>query len=527
MITEHPSLCIRSGDLTCCNCLRKYKLNPEIAFVDTHGASSISQAVLSSSPSQEGAGPSSQGSSSSNQGAGPSSQGAGPSSQGSGPSSQGSSSSNQGAGPSSQGAGPSSQGSSSSNHGAGPSSQGSGPSSPSKEVVLNSPSQQCAGPSSPSQEGAGPSSPSQEGAGPSTIGSAPSTMLNTPIETEDSDIDEQLELLKANETLVLHGISPARKRTMRSNKALAKKLMRLDNMVQRNLVLAAGASSDVLIRDDGAAMIEQLRDKFASSTSRSEKLTILTVLPKSWSIAKIVNVFGVTKCMARCAKKLVEVKGIMSNSIAKAGKSLSESTVQLVKTFYCHDDISRVMPGTKDFLSVRNESREKEHRQKRLVLCNLTEAYRQCIPDIKVGFSKFAELRPKECVLAGATGTHSVCVCIMHQNVKLIMTGGRLEALTKGWYNHYTDCLAAMQCEPPTYKCVTGKCKHCPEIEQLREELETTMEENGVETVQYNKWVSTDRANLETCVLSVQEFLLLHCRNCNCMTLLLRIKLPF
>ena len=105
------------------------------------------------------------------------------------------------------------------------------------------------------------------------------------------------------------------------------------------------------------------------------------------------NVFGVTKCMARCAKKLVEVKGIVSNPIAKAGKSLPESTVQLVKTFYCHDDISRVMPGTKDFLSVRNDSGEKEHRQKRLVLCNLMEAYRQfktLHPDIKVGFSKFA-----------------------------------------------------------------------------------------------------------------------------------------
>ena len=98
-------------------------------------------------------------------------------------------------------------------------------------------------------------------------------------------------------------------------------------------------------------------------------------------------------------------------------------------------------------------------------------------------------------------------MCIMHQNVKLMMAGGRLEALTKGWYTHYTYCLAAMQCEPPTYKCVTGKCKHCPEIEQLREELETIMEENGVETVQYNKWVSTDRANLETCVLFVQEFI--------------------
>ena len=53
MITEHPSLCIRSGDLACCNCLRKIrKLNPEIAFVDTRGASSLSKAVLSSSPSR-------------------------------------------------------------------------------------------------------------------------------------------------------------------------------------------------------------------------------------------------------------------------------------------------------------------------------------------------------------------------------------------------------------------------------------------------------------------------------------------
>ena len=96
MITEHPSLCIRSRDLACCNCLRKIcKLNPEIAFVDTRGASSASslfQAVfLVALP----AGPNSQGAGSSSQGAGPSSQGAGPSSQGAGPSS-----------PSQEGAGP-------------------------------------------------------------------------------------------------------------------------------------------------------------------------------------------------------------------------------------------------------------------------------------------------------------------------------------------------------------------------------------------------------------------------------------
>ena len=221
--------------------------------------------------------------------------------------------------------------------------------------------------------------------------------------------------------------------------------------------------------------------------------------------------FSVTNYMARCAKKLVEEKGILSSPNSKPGMPLPESTAQLVKTFYYHDDMSRVMPGKKDFLSVRNENGEKEHRQKRLVLCNLKEAYKQfktLHPDIKVGFSKFAELRPKECVLAGATGTHSVCVCTIHQNVKLMMAGGRLEILSNGWYTHYADCLAAIQCEPPpTYKCATGTCKRCPGAEPLWEELETIMEENAVETVQYNQWVSTDRANLNTCVVSVEEFL--------------------
>ena len=71
IITEHHSLCIRNGDLACCNCLRKIrKLYPEIAFVDTSSGSSLTQAVVGpSSPScQHGAGPSSP---SSQHGAGP------------------------------------------------------------------------------------------------------------------------------------------------------------------------------------------------------------------------------------------------------------------------------------------------------------------------------------------------------------------------------------------------------------------------------------------------------------------------
>ena len=81
------------------------------------------------------------------------------------------------------------------------------------------------------------------------------------------------------------------------------------------------------------------------------------------------------------------------------------------------------MPGKKDFVSVKQEGKRVQV-QKRLMLSNLREVYREFkekFPDRKIGFSKFAELRPKHCILAGASGTHSVCVCTIHQNVKLMM----------------------------------------------------------------------------------------------------------
>lgn len=45
-------------------------------------------------------------------------------------------------------------------------------------------------------------------------------------------------------------------------------------------------------------------------------------------------------------------------------------------------------------------------------------------------FSKFAELRPRNCVLAGASGTHTVCVCAIHQNVKLMLEGGKIAQIS-------------------------------------------------------------------------------------------------
>ena len=87
----------------------------------------------------------------------------------------------------------------------------------------------------------------------------------------------------------------------------------------------------------------------------------------------------------------------------------------------------------KDYMTIKNNDGEKLRVQKRLVYCNLKELFQSFMlkyPDCKDGFSKFAELRPKECVLAGASGTHTVCVCIIHQNVKLMIEGQKKNTTT-------------------------------------------------------------------------------------------------
>ena len=58
------------------------------------------------------------------------------------------------------------------------------------------------------------------------------------------------------------------------------------------------------------------------------------------------------------------------------------------------------MPGKKDFITVKQGDGH-VHVQKRLFLSDLREIcqrHKEQFPNEKVGFSKFAELRPKHCV---------------------------------------------------------------------------------------------------------------------------------
>lgn len=328
--------------------------------------------------------------------------------------------------------------------------------------------------------------------------------------TAEADDDYVVEPLFAiNHCLTEIGETPIVKKKLRHSKYPEKKIEKITAAVKKAMLFdeQVGKNPDSV----GSEMIDQLKDKFLKTESRSEKLQVLTVLPKSWSLARVQQEFGVSKYTAMKAKELVQEKGILATPDPKPGHSLAPNTVELVHGFYNSDEVSRVMPGMKDFVSVK-ENGQRVHKQKRLILSNLKECYqffKEKFPTEKVGFSKFAELRPKQCVLAGASGTHSVCVCTIHQNVKLMILAAKLPNLTAHkslLLQTYHHCLAHIVCNPAQPMCYFGNCNSCPGTSKLYTYLLNLLDENMIENVTFKQWVSVDRSTLETFTLPADEF---------------------
>jgi hypothetical protein len=102
------------------------------------------------------------------------------------------------------------------------------------------------------------------------------------------------------------------------------------------------------------------------------------------------------------------------------------------------------MPVKRDYISIK-VSGVKIHEQKLLLLCNLKELYshfKNSHPGVKAGFLKFASLHPRYCMMAGASGIHSVCVCATHQNVKKMLEACKISELTRSREHHFFSVTA-------------------------------------------------------------------------------------
>lgn len=248
------------------------------------------------------------------------------------------------------------------------------------------------------------------------------------------------------------------------------------------------------LKEDYENMLEKMKNIFVKVSSKETKRYLLSLAPSSWSDAQVALHFGVSRRLVKESRKDTPVT-------SRAGRpSLTPETVTTIEEFYQSPDISRQCPGLKDYVSVRNSNGEKIHKQKMLLLHNLKEVYamfREAHPEIEAKFSKFASLRPKWCVLPGAPGTHVVCVCTTHQNIKLAISAVSKEI-------SYTNVLSNMVCDLKHESCMLGECPMCSGVEGGKNFFESPL---GDEIdVKYKQWVTTDRCHLVDIVEPYDQF---------------------
>nr|XP_047146075.1 uncharacterized protein LOC124818971 [Hydra vulgaris] len=261
--------------------------------------------------------------------------------------------------------------------------------------------------------------------------------------------------------------------------------------------------------EDLDKLILSMQEKLKTA-NRIEKIQILTLVPDSWSLRKAAEVFNISKSTITKARKLKFEKGILTLPEKTNIVRIESDIINKVESFYCNDQFSRQLPGIKDFVSVSKN----KHVSKRLLLCNLKELFIEFKlehPQSKIGFSKFAQLKPKWCIYADRKGTHAVCICAKHQNLKLMLSAVKLE-------ENYHELIEKIVCSRKSRECMVHRCNQCPGIQNIINYMtanllqnEGSFEENDKvdedETIEYKQWSTTDRAELLSNTCTISEFI--------------------
>lgn len=116
---------------------------------------------------------------------------------------------------------------------------------------------------------------------------------------------------------------------------------------------------------------------------------------------------------------------------------------------------------------------------------SLKEAYSKLSeqhPDVKIGLSKFCELRPQNVKLFDHI-PHHVCVCSYHENVRLLLLALKehtsLAVEFRAFINQVT-------CDSSPKKCMSSECDDC---KNLIDDFTPT----SAATVSYQQWQNNDK----------------------------------
>jgi len=153
----------------------------------------------------------------------------------------------------------------------------------------------------------------------------------------------------------------------------------------------------------------------------------------------------------------LQVKEVQQKKTRMDG--IPPTVTESVKQFYQRDDISRMCPGKRDVITVNGEQ-GKQKMQKRHMSMNIKEAYAFFKDEnryVKIGLSKFAELRPPNVLLCSQMPSN-VCTCVYHEN--FFMAVDALHAVVPAVPLYTTALPSSCLLCPDNDACWFSECDH-------------------------------------------------------------------
>lgn len=306
-----------------------------------------------------------------------------------------------------------------------------------------------------------------------------------------------------------------------SNKSNKRKRCTSLNIVKEKINVAVNDMFDVKVVDDEEeneddeeyelfkdikpmkGLIEQLKIKLDNTTNYADKVQLLTLAPPHWSRPQCMKYFEVTDYLVRKARTL----NLLEKPAPRKGNGVPQSEIDLIIALYNEQSIDR--PEMNQTISVRGENGVVLI-GKKLLSMTVDELYKEYVVNCKevrltkpIGRAKFFQLRPKHIVIADKYA-HSYCVCIYHQNVRLLVDS--LDVPT-GWEKFWY--FKSLVCDTVTYECAVGKCRNCPGNNNLRAKLNELILPD--EMITYQQWVNGSldgsRCALKTLDKSSEDFI--------------------
>ena len=305
---------------------------------------------------------------------------------------------------------------------------------------------------------------------------------------------------KLNSIVKKAGITDVTKKDLRTKKAMKQKQLDVNKAVSRHF---KGVFGESLCNGEDCSccnkLLSSLIARFSEAKTSREKYQILTCVPEFVGPTEMVRLFGCSSWRADKAHKLRAEFGAFSAPEFQVPKNKITPEVEMaVKKFYVDDANSRVIPGERNAIMAKDINGEKRRISKRLIYTSLKELFAEFVainPDMKIGITKFSQLRPKYSAWLGPNGHHVTCVCVLHENFR-VLRQVTVSTLKKA------EFIQQFLCEDATSDCHLWFCSDCPKFHDMQE----FVEENVTSDVQYQLWQTTDRAILEQISESSWEY---------------------